>query len=181
MLLCCQGWLNPYIKFVKQPRSISCLIISPVSELAISIPLKLWMSLWLEPWNGEGKGDVGLNTPWKLLVLSLWKRDKALGAKSTSDIMRNRERPPTVMVSHPISSLCCDHLMSAAQSLELLGQRGLCISVVTFCSASIYWCVVINLFVSKQKARSALIHRILNLMLSQRNNLPCGTEWAVQL
>lgn len=112
------------------------------------------------------------------LVLSLWIWFKALGAKSTSDVMRNRERPPYCYGrSNPFSSLCCDHLVGAAQCLELSGQRGLCVLIITLCSASDRWCVlVIKLFVSKQKACSALIHRILNLVLSRRNNLLCGTE-----
>lgn len=188
MLSCCQGWLNPCIRVVKQPRSISCLVISPVSatEPAIPIPLKLWMGLWLEAWNGEGRGDVGPNTPWQLSVSGFVSVDMVqglLGAKSTSDVMRNRERPPYCYGrSNPFSSLCCDHLVGAAQCLELSGQRGLCVLIITLCSASDRWCVlVIKLFVSKQKACSALIHRILNLVLSRRNNLLCGTEWPVQL
>lgn len=78
---------------------------------------------------------------WVLLVLSLWKKEKGSGAKSTSD-KRNRERPPyCYSQSHPFSSLCCDHLVSTAQCLELLGQRGLYVSVITPCSASDPWCV----------------------------------------
>lgn len=61
--------------------------------------------------------------------------------------------------------------------LELLGQRGLSVSLVTVCSTSGCWRVlVIKLFVCKQKACYALIHRILNLMWAQRSNLLCGTE-----
>lgn len=149
------------------------------TEPAIPISQKLWINRWLEPRIGEAKGDVGPNTPWQLSASGFVSLEKGqiLGAKSTSDVMRNRERPPCCYGQcHPFSSLCCDHLMSAAQCLELLGQRGLCVSVATLCSASICRCVVINIFVSKQKPCSALIHRILNLMLSQRNNLPCGTD-----
>lgn len=81
MLSCCQGWLNPCIRVVKQPRSISCLVISPVSatEPAIPIPLKLWMGLWLEAWNGEGRGDVGPNTPWQLSVSGFVSVDMVQG------------------------------------------------------------------------------------------------------
>lgn len=94
MLLCCQGWLNPYSKFVKQPRSISCLIISPVSELAISIPLKLWMSLWLEPWNGEGKGDVGLNTPLEASGFVSVEKGQSLGGQKHKWYYEKQRKAP---------------------------------------------------------------------------------------
>lgn len=166
-----------------QRHLVPCYLTVSPPEPAVPAPLKFGMSLWLEPWNGEGKGDVGQTHPgsWVLLVLSLWRREKGLGAKSTNDT-RHRERPPYCYGQRHFSYLCCDLLVGTAQCLELLGQRGLHVSVITLCSASDPWCVlVINLFVSKQKACSALIHRILNLVLSQRNSLPCGTEWPVQL
>lgn len=46
------------------PDYLTRVQISP--EPAILMPLKLGMCLWLEPWDGEGKGDVAPNTPRQL-------------------------------------------------------------------------------------------------------------------
>ena len=90
-----------------------------------------------------------------------------------------QQRKDPIFMVKVIPFICYDYLVDAAHCLELLGQRKrfVCLTVVTVCSTSNCWRVlVIKLFVSKQKACYALIHRILNLVWSQRNNLLRGTE-----
>lgn len=78
------------------------------------------MGLWWELWNGQGKGDVGPYTRWQLSASGFvyGKGTKPLGAQAQVMLQETEKGHPTL--GHPFSSLCCDHLVGAAQCLELL-------------------------------------------------------------
>lgn len=176
---------------MNQARRISCLvIISPVlCRLSYPNQLKWWMVLfghshWMVK---EGEKLAKTRTlalryfQYHLWLLRQGSGKRPRGPKAESmDVMSKRKGTSCCYgQSHPFSFIHYDSLVHAAHCQELVRtKRFVCLAAVV-CS---HWCVlVIKLFVSKQKACYALIHRILNLVWSQRNNLLCGTEWPVQL
>lgn len=136
------------------------------------------------------KGKCWLkHVPWQLgtsgFISGYWDREVGKGLEGQKQKWCYEQQRKTCYC-YGQSSLFLHMLWLLSRCCPLPGalrtKRFVCLAVVRVCSTSNCWRVlVIKLFVSKQKACYALIHRILNLVWSQRNNLLCGTEWPVQL
>lgn len=155
-----------------------------------SCPNGEWCSLVraMEWWQ---KGKCWLkHVLWQLgisvFVSGYWGEELGKGLEGQKQKWCYEQKRKDVLLLWWKSSLFFPMLQLLSRCCPLPGaprmKRFVCLTVVTVCSTSNHWRVrVIKLFVSKQKACCALIHRILNLVWSQRNNLLCGTEWPVQL
>lgn len=130
------------------PDYLTRVQISP--EPAILMPLKLGMCLWLEPWDGEGKGDVAPNTPRQLSASGFVSVEKGKSLGGQKHKWNEEQRKATLLlwsksslfspVLSPLSGNCpvlgafrterfvclCHYTLFCQWSLVRAGQKLLC-------------------------------------------------------